>query len=589
MSAVIIQRLVDLDRQLQCAAHGQSTALCKAAAQDLGMSMATLYRKLKEVRVSSNPRKRRADAGQSALTREEALTISAALMESARRNDKRLYSLPDAVEALRASGMVRAEAVDKQTGELRQMSVSAIGRALYAYRLHPDQLLAPAPVTELASLHPNHVWQVDASLCVLYYLKPGADQRANGLRVMDSAEFYKNKPRNLARIAADRVWSYEVTDHTSGWVYVEYVMGAESGENLCSVLINAMQERGGADVLHGVPRILMMDPGSANTAAMTRNLCRSLGIEMIAHAPGAARVTGQVENARNIIERKFEAGLKFQPVADLDELNALAKKWRSHFNATAIHSRYQQTRTAMWLSIRQEQLIKAPSVQLCRELAVAEPESRKVGSKLRVSFQGREYDVSRVPGVMVGDKVMVTRNPWRSDAAQVVATGADGHEVFHVVPVIERDEHGFAEGAQVIGQGFKQHAETPAQVARKEAEKLATGAASEAEVAAARKAKAIPFGGQLKPYQHIDDAQLPTFMPRRGTEHGLVAPTVELQPLSHVAAAKLLRPRIPNWSAESLAWLKSNYPDGVPEERLDAIVAELNRPARPGLRVVGGV
>lgn len=588
MSAVIIQRLVDLDRQLQGAAHGQSTALCKAAAQDLGLSLATLYRKLKEVRVST-PRKRRADAGQSALTREEALTISAALMESARRNDKRLYSLADAVEALRASGMIRAEAVDRQTGEIRPMSISAIGRALYAYRLHPDQLLAPAPVTELASLHSNHVWQVDASLCVLYYLKPGADQRANGLRVMDSAEFYKNKPRNLARIAAERVWSYEITDHTSGWIYVEYVMGAESGENLCSVLINAMQERGGADVLHGVPRILMMDPGSANTAAMTRNLCRSLGIEMIAHAPGAARVTGQVENARNIIERKFEAGLRFQPVADLDELNALAKKWRCHFNATAIHSRYQQTRTAMWLSIRQEQLIKAPSVAVCRELAVAEPESRKVSPKLRVSFQGREYDVSRVPGVMVGDKVMVTRNPWREDAAQVVATGADGHEVFHVVPVVERDERGFAEGAQVIGEGFQQHAETPAQVARKEAEKLAMGAETEAEVTAARKAKAIPFGGQLKPYQHIDDAKLPTFMPRRGTEHGLVAPTVEVPPMTHVAAAKLLRPRVPNWSAESLAWLKSNYPDGVPEERLDAIVAELNRPARPGLRVVGGV
>lgn len=589
MSAVIIQRLVNLDRQLQCAAHGQSTALCKAAAQELGLSLATLYRKLKEVRVSSTPRKRRADAGQSALTREEALTISAALMESARRNEKRLYSLPDAVEALRASGMIRAETVNKQTGELRPMSVGAIGRALYAYRLHPDQLLAPAPVTELASLHPNHVWQVDASLCVLYYLKPGADTRANGLRVMDSAEFYKNKPRNLARIAADRVWSYEITDHTSGWIYVEYVMGAESGENLCNVLINAMQERGGADVLHGVPRILMMDPGSANTAAMTRNLCRALGIEMIAHAPGAARVTGQVENARNIIERKFEAGLRFQPVADLDELNGWARKWRSHFNATAIHSRYQKTRTAMWLSIRQEQLVKAPSVALCRELAVAAPEGRKVSPKLYVSFQGREYDVSGVPGVMVNDRVMVTRNPWRSDAAQVVATDADGREVFHVVPVVERDERGFVEGAPVIGESFSQHAETPAQVARKEAEKLATGAVTEAEVAAARKAKAIPFGGQLKPYQHIDDAQLPTFMPRRGTEHGLVAPTVELPPLSHVAAAKVLRGKVANWSAESLAWLKSNYPDGVPEERLDAIVAELNRPARPGLRVVGGV
>lgn len=588
MSAVITQRLVDLARSLETAAPKQKTAAVRAAARELNLSTATVYRKLKEVRVNTTTRKVRADAGMSALTREEALTISAALMESARRNEKRLYSVGDAVEALRASGMIRAEAIDKKSGEIRPLSVSTINRALKTYKLHPDQLLAPAPVTELASLHPNHVWQIDASICVLYYLKPGADSRANGLRVMEADQFYKNKPKNLARISANRVWSYEITDHTSGWVYVEYVMGAESGENLCSVLINAMQERGGADLLHGVPRILMMDPGSANTAAMTRNLCRSLGIEMIAHAPGAARVTGQVENARNIIERKFEAGLRFQPVADLDELNALARKWRSHFNATAIHSRYQKTRTSMWLSIRQEQLIKAPSVEVCRELAVAAPESRKVNPKLRVSFQGREYDVAVVPGVCVGDKVLVTRNPWRSDAAQVVMSDANGHEVFYVVPAVEKNAYGFAETSATIGEEHKRHADTPAQVARRDAERLATDSQTDAEVAAARKAKAIPFGGQLKPYQHIDDANLPAFMPRRGTEHELIAPTVEVPPLSHVAAAKLLRTKVANWSAESLAWLKTHYPNGVPEERLDAIATTLNTPARPGLRVVGG-
>lgn len=588
MSAVITQRLVDLDRSLQRAARGQRTALCRAAAQELGLSLATLYRKLEEVTVAAAPRKRRADAGQSALSREEALTISAALIESARRNEKRLYSLGDAVEALRASGMIRAEAVDKASGEIRPMSISAIGRALYAYKLHPDQLLAPSPVTELASLHPNHVWQVDASLCVLYYLKPGADPKANGLRVMEHDQFYKNKPKNLARIAADRVWSYEITDHASGWIYLEYVMGAESGENLNSVLINAMQERGGADVMHGRPFALMMDPGSANTAGMTKNLCRSLGITMIVHAPGAARVTGQVENARNLIERKFEAGLRFQPVADLAELNALAGKWRMHFNATAKHSRHGKSRTDVWLTIRQEQLIKVPSVEVCRQLAVAEPESRKVNTKLRVSFQGREFDVSSVPGVMVGDKIMVTRNPWDDEAAQVVATDAAGHEVYYVVPVVTRNELGFDVTAPVIGEAFKRQAETPAQVARKEAAKLAMGADTEEGVAAARKAGEVPFGGQLKPYQHIDDAQLPTFMPRRGTDHGLVLPTIELIPLTHVAAAKALRGKVKNWSADSLAWLKTHYPDGVPEAELDIIAATLNTPARPGLRVVGG-
>ena len=581
MNAVLTERLVAVAQAARKAGHGGKSAIYATACSQLGLSRATLLRKLKEVSVT-DPRKRRSDAGQSALSRDEAMMVSAVLMESTRKNGKRLYSVADAVETLRANGMIRAEFLDKDSGELRPLSESTIHRALRMYGLHPDQLLAPAPVTELASLHPNHVWQIDASLCVLYYLKPSADARANGLRVMDHAEFYKNKPKNVARIAADRVWSYEITDHTSDWLYTEYVMGAESGENLCSVLINAMQERGGADLLHGVPRILMLDAGSANTAAMTRNLCRSLGIELMPHKVGNARATGQVENARNIIERKFEPGLKFQPVNNLDELNALARKWRMHFNATAIHRRHGKTRSESWMAIRADQLIKAPSIETCRELAVATPESRKVSSKLRVSFLGREYDVSTVPGVMVGEKVMVTRNPWRDDAAQVVLVGEDGHEVFHVVHEVEKNEFGFSTDAATIGESYKRHADTPAQTAQKEIEQLVTGTSSQADAEAARKDKALPFGGQLDPYKHIDDATLPAYLPRRGTAHGLVAPRVELPPLSHVEAAKQLKARVEaaggEWSADRFGWLQQRYPEGVPEEQLDAIAAELSGP-----------
>ena len=586
MNAVLTERLVAVALAARKAGHGGKGAIYDAACRDLRMSRATLMKKLKEVSVMAQ-RKRRSDAGQSALTRDEAMLISAVLMESTRKNGKRLYSVADAVETLRANGMIRAEYLDTATGELRPLSESTIHRALRMYGLHPDQLLAPAPVTELASLHPNHVWQIDASLCVLYYLKPSADARANGLRVMDHAEFYKNKPKNVARIAADRVWSYEITDHTSDWLYTEYVMGAESGENLCSVLINAMQERGGADLLHGVPRILMLDAGSANTAAMTRNLCRSLGIELEVHKVGNARATGQVENARNIIERKFEPGLKFQPVNSLDELNALAKKWRMHFNATAIHRRHKRTRSQAWMAIRADQLIKAPSVEVCRELAVATPESRKVTPKLRVSFQGREYDVSTVPGVMVGEKVMVTRNPWRDDAAQVVLVGEDGHEVFHVVSEVQKTEFGFSADAARIGESYKRHADTPAQTALKDIEQLVTGTDSQAAAEAARKAKVLPFGGQFDPYKHIDDATLPTYLPRRGTAHDLVAPKVELPPLSLVEAAKQIKPKVESsggeWTADRFRWLQQRYPDGVPQEQLDTIVAELSGP-RAGLQ-----
>ncbi|HDE1049330.1 TPA: DDE-type integrase/transposase/recombinase, partial [Klebsiella pneumoniae] len=434
--------------------------------------------------------------------------------------------------------------------------------------------------SEMASLHPNHVWEIDASLCTLYYLSNGH----KGLQVMDSAKFYKNKPANIARIASDRVWSYEITDHTSGWIYVEYVMGAESGENLCSVLINAMQERGGADVLHGVPKILYLDPGSANTAGMTKNMCRSLGINLIAHKPHNARATGQVEKARDIIERKLEPGLKFQPVHSLEELNALAVKWRSHFNATAVHSRHGKTRTDIWLKINADQLKKAPSVEVCRELAVAAPELRKVTPKLRVSFRGNEFDVSTVPGVLVGEKLMITRNPWRSDVAQVVLTGEDGHETFFLVEEVRKNEFGFAESAAVFGENYKALPETPAQTAAKEIEELVTSTDNAADAAAARKAKALPFGGQLDPYKHIDDTTLPAYMPKRGQASDVRGPRIEQRPMTHVEAAKALREKFSasgqTWTSEHYRQLAAQYPDGVPEAELDEVMVTLTTPAR---------
>lgn len=589
MSAVITRRLVDLSRALEAAPRKEKTALCKAAAHELGMSLATVYRRLGDLKVDKPSRKKREDAGSSILTEQEAETICTIIIESARRNDKRLYSLEDAVEVARSSGLIQAGRVNTETGEYTPMSISAIRRAMINYRRHPDILLAPAPVTELVSRHPNHVWQIDASLCVLYYLKPGA-ARENGLRVMEADKFYKNKPRNLARIAADRVWSYEITDHYTGWIFVEYVMGAESSENLCTVLINAMQERGGADMLHGVPKILMMDPGSANTSEITTNLCRSLGIRRIVHAPGAARVTGQVENARNIIERKFEAGLKFQPVANLDELNALATKWRSVFNATATHRRYGKSRSDLWMTIREDQLTKAPSVEICRSLAVSEPVKRKVTAKLRVPFEGREFSVSMVPNVCVGNSLMVTRNPWRDDSVQIHATNAEGQEIFYVAPAIITNEAGFDIEGAVIGEEHKRHADTPAQIARKAAARIAMGEATEEGVEAARKAQRIPFGGELQPFKRIEEAQLPEFMPRRGPAHELTPPIIEEPPISVFAIAKRLQPLFPSWSPDHYAWLSKKFPAGAKEEELESIEAQLRSAfdRRPKLTIVKG-
>jgi len=574
MNPVQIEQLMQVAQRADAAVHGERTAIYEAGALALGVSMSTLQRHLKAVRLAK-PRKRRRDAGCSALPLDEARLISAVLLESIRGNNKQLSTIERAVERLRSNNLVLAGRLDEATGEFRPLSRSAISRALRTYKLHPDQLLQDAPAVSLASQHPNHVWQIDASISTQFYLAN------DGARVMNKAEFYDGKPANLKRIERQRLWRYVITDHTSGTLYVEYVLGAESAENLCSVLINAMQKRSESDPFHGVPWVLMTDPGAAMTSGIFRNLCRVLSVDLMIHRPGNARAKGQVEQAHNIVEREFESALKFQAATSLEQINTWAGQWMRYFNGTSIHTRTRRTRYGVWQLIKPVQLRLAPSVEVCRELAVSTPENRKVSNLLRVSFRGSQFDVSSVPDVMVGDQLLIARNCWRDkDSAIAVLVGDDGRERYHVIERVGVDAFGFAETAAMLGERYKRHAETPAQVSRKALEQIATGTSNQADAQAARKSKAVPFGGLIDPHKHVNDTVLPAYLPRRGTHLDFNAPTVEIAPLSHVEAAKLLRPRLGNlWSAQTFGWLLTRFPEGVPQEQIEAVEAELRRPA----------
>jgi hypothetical protein len=585
LNAVVTQRLVQLAQTLDAVAKGGKQVLLDAACAELGISRPTLYRHLERVTVKPE-RKQRSDAGELSLTRDEAIAISALLMTSHRKSNKRLMAIGQALEILRANGEVRAERIDQATGELKPLSDSAVARALRAYGMHPDQLNRPTPAVELQSLHSNHVLSIDASLCVLYYLHARSEAES-GLQVMEHDRFYKNKPANLKRIEADRVWSYEATCHYSGAIKVNYVMGAESGANLAESFIKFIQQQDG-DPVHGVPFILLMDMGSANTSGLFKNLARRLQVKLIPHAPGNARATGQVEKARDIIERSFEATLRLKPVNNLDELNAQAQRWARWFNGNKIHSRHGKTRYEQWLTIAPEHLRIAPPAEVCQELLTHEPELRKVSDTLTVSFKGREFDVRDVPNVMVGEKLRVALNPYQENAACIVDTDAEGNETLQSVPVVVRNEAGFREDANVIGEDWKRPADTSLDTNRKEVERFAYDAATQEEAEAKRKAKAIPFGGRIDPYKVIEQAPQRTFIPRRGTD---LAPTVVTQRaperlLSQFEAAQALAELGVPMTRELVATLKSLHPEGVPEDQVPALKDRLT--VRAGLRVVAG-
>ncbi len=286
MNPALTEKLAAVAAHAATLGHGEKAGYLKSQAAELGISVATLYRKLEAVSVKPG-RKRRSDAGRSELSLHEAQLISAVLMEAMRRNGKRLMSVARAVEMLRANGKIDAARVDEETGEVLPLSESTVTRALREYKLHPDQLLQPAPVNRMKSEHPNHCWQIDPSLCVLYYLPRSGED--SGLRVMKQEEFYKNKPKNVVKIENDRVWRYTGTDHASGTILARYYFGGETSANLCDFFIFMMQEK--QDVLK--------DPFAARAQADHR---QPVGLDIVQSRHGYAhRVFGRV-HCRNRAE-----------------------------------------------------------------------------------------------------------------------------------------------------------------------------------------------------------------------------------------------------------------------------------------------
>lgn len=594
MSAALTEQLLEVARAAEAAGYGAKTQVYVAAAARLGMSVPTLLKRLKAV-APTKPRKRRRDAGAHALSRDEALWIASVVEETRRLTGTGTIRLEDCIGTLRTGGKIRAAKWDEATGEFMPLSMSAIRRALAHHGLHPEQLTQPSASVRLRSEHPNHYWQIDASISRQYYL---AD---SGTEIMDAAVYYRGKPQNFISINDRRIIRYAITDHCTGHVRLYYVLRAESAMNVVAALIHAMTPGDGI-AMHGVPRLLGMDLGTRSAAVDT--FCAALGVEVYAHSRGNARALGQVEDMHLLIETTFEAPLKLRkPVVSIEEMNGLAEVWCRHYNATREHTRTRMTRRDAWLRITPEQLVLAPSVAVLRQLATATPKTCTVRD-LRIRYRGAEWDVSRMPGVLNGARVKVAINPFDDiNTVRVLIAGEDGRRTHYLARRIERDEWNFDANAAMVGREFRTMPDTAADSARKEIERLAMQVDTDAEAVAARKAKRVPFGGEIDPTLPWRTADIPPALPRAGTASAVqtpviiepspdvprIAPTYTAPLLDHVAMAMALRIRIEarggTWSAQLYARMAERWPVGITEDQLDDCTVQL---LRTGLRVAGG-
>lgn len=565
--------LESVAKQLKSATRGQRGEVIDRAAAFLRCSRDRVYRGLKEVGLDTGQRKRRSDAGKGRVTPEEARTVSTLMVESARANGKRLLSCKDALEIALENGLVETTA-----------SPGTYLRVMRQNGCHPDQINQSAPYTQMRSRHPNHVWQFDVSVCVLYYLDKG------GLAVMDEKRFYKNKPKNVARVANQRVLRYVITDHYTGAFYVHYFEAAgEDQETLFEFLMKAFAKRPHEhDPFHGVPFMMVWDAGSANQSYMIRNLLDRLQVKHWAHEPGRPRAKGQVEKTHDLIERHFEGRLFMRNIQDIDELNDKAHIWMRSYNGRELHSRTRTTRYGLWQMIRSEQLRLCPPRELCEQLLSTKPETRQVKGSLVVSYAVKgyapaTYSVEHVPGIRVGESVNVCVNPYQAPNIFVLIEDQEGKEVAYECTALELNEAGFHIDAPVFGESYAAKPDTETDKHRKQMAKDAYEAETQHDVDKARARREPAFGGKVDPFTYLEGKAVATYMRRRGTELDIPhAVQPELKPLTIVEALKRLRIEYglkltPSDNAE----VKRRYPAGVPEEELNQLAAWLKGETPP--------
>ncbi len=547
-----IPQLSDADRQ-------ERSRIIETIMQTYGCSRSTVYRELAAEGWSSG-RKKRTDRGQTKVSEASLQALGALLQTGVRKNGKATLDIPTARHILEISG--------------RRFGVSNSRLAALLKERHYDlkTQAMPSPHVRMRSLHPNHVHQVDPSMCLLYYLPQG------GQKIIEDNEAYKNKPF-LEGKAHLKIWRYVLTDHYSSSICVRYFQRAgESMESLWEFLLYAWGVKQDVQyAFHGVPDILVLDKGSANLGGGVLNGLKSLKVRQIPHAVGNPRAKGQVENANNLVEKLFESRLKTDPVKDVEELNERVQWWCASYNANTLQGydstlkRARRSRRDLWMMIQPHQLRELPR-EAC-SLLIAHSVSRKVEGDLSISFvhpklkESNRYRVGGLEGIRPGMKVLVYPLLMSASGAVRVDWTYQGEECSAEVEPVALTEVGFWEDAPVFGQSFAGNRDT---VVDKAAKTLQGWIGDESK----------PFahyaGGKglrgLRGMKRQDGGVVP--LPRLGN---VIDPSKgEEVKINYIEAARRLKLIMGYWDRSYLKILKDTFPEGVPEKDLDKVAEVLN-------------
>ncbi|PPD36768.1 MAG: transposase [Methylomonas sp.] len=572
--------LLSLRQQLESAAHGQAGQVIEQFCARHGRSKQTVWRWLTSFAGYDSGRKKRTDAGKTKLPEETLKFIAASKQMSVRANGKQTKPTAVAMNIADANGFEVPVCVSSVNRALRNRNMD--GKSQAQARNH----------TRMRSLHPNHVHEIDPSLCLVFYI--GSRQY-----VMTEQEFNKNKPAAIEKIKL-KCWRYVRWDHASRAIDVRYYQAA--GENQYSLFEFLLYTWGQQPhrLSHGVPKKLLWDKGSERSSPAVCNWLDAMGVDHTPHATHHAWVKGGVEGANNIVETQFESRLRDEPVTCVEQLNEAVERWVRDYNANAIKfvdaaiklpDGQRLSRDELWQSILRhpEALVLLPDEKICRWFLAGKTHSRQIRDNL-ISFVhpelgvSRQYDLSQWAAHYSQREAIEIQPMLLAGGAVRVSIPRMGREplLVQVEPISQHDSYGRNMANAIIGQEYKTAPHTAAQEAAKDIAKTAYGDVTLDEAEALLRKNARPFQGLNSGtgaigHSNLGSTELPQRLIPAGRELDLPqAKPAELPRMNRVQMAKWLQGRLQNqYNAALLTDVSRRYPDGATEPELEAVLNDL--------------
>jgi hypothetical protein len=227
----VLQDLFELAERLAGAERGEKVPLIDALGRKLGKPRGWIYRRLREHAGFRPERKKRSDAGTTRLPANSLHFIAASVSQGVRNNGISTKPICVAMNIAHENGLTVNVSPGRMAALMRARHLDVKTQAVARNHLRQR------------SLYPNHVHQIDPSLCLVYYM----DGKQH---VMREQEFNKNKPCAIEKVKL-KVWRYVRYDHASGTLDVRYFEAA--GENQVS-LFEFMVHTWGRQAAPGEPR-----------------------------------------------------------------------------------------------------------------------------------------------------------------------------------------------------------------------------------------------------------------------------------------------------------------------------------------------